>query len=381
VDSSLCTLRIFGNKIITKKKLRKKLRIGITIGDVNGIGPELIVAGLHEIAIKEMFTPVVYGSAKVLNAYRKVLDVEKFSYNVIQKPNQAAPRKLSLIDCIPGFDRVDIGKPSPESGLGAYQALAAAVADMKEGELDALVTLPIDKNTIQGKDFDFPGHTEYLAKAFGASDSLMFMVSDRLRVGTVTGHIPLKDVASSLSLQKILSKIRLMNHSLRDDFNIERPRIAVLGLNPHAGDNGLIGTEDRDMIAKAIRQAGDENIIAVGPYSADGFFSMRQFTKFDAILAMYHDQGLIPFKLLAGFEGVNYTAGLPIIRTSPDHGVAYDLAGKGIASPESFYQAIYMAIDLYRNRFENLEIRTNKLGEFKEVISPVDEVVTGGDEV
>lgn len=361
--------------------MRKKLRIGITIGDVNGIGPELIVTGLTEVMIKEMFTPVVYGSSKVLNAYRKQLGVDKFSYNVIQTPNQAAPRKLSLVDCVPGFDRVDIGKASVESGLAAYQALAAAVADLKAGELDALVTLPIDKHTIQGKDFNFPGHTEYLAQAFGAKDSLMFMVSDRLRVGTVTGHVSIKDVAKSITVEKVLSKIRLMNHSLRDDFNFEKPRIAVLGLNPHAGDNGTIGTEDREVIARAVKLATDENIFAFGPYSADGFFSMRQFTRFDGILAMYHDQGLIPFKLLAGLEGVNYTAGLPVIRTSPDHGVAYDLAGRGLASPDSFYQAIYVAIDLYRNRFENQEIRQNKLGEFKEVISTVDEVVTGGDEV
>lgn len=342
-------------------KIRKTLRIGITTGDINGIGPELIIRAFEDTRIKEMFTPIIYGSPRVLNIYRKVLSIEKFSYNTIEQPNQAAPKKVSLIDCINMQDRVDIGIANERGGKAALESLEAAVKDLKSGELDALVTMPIDKSTIQGEKFDFPGHTEYLAKTFETSEYMMFMISDFLKIGVVTGHVPLKDVVNHISTKGILEKIRIMDKTLRMDFNIERPVIAVLGINPHAGDNGLLGKEDKEKVERAIEQATAEGYLALGPYPADGFFGSGTFKKFDAVLAMYHDQGLIPFKVLAGWEGVNYTAGLPVIRTSPDHGVAYELAGKGEASVDSFVHAIYSAIDIFRRRHENMEVEENKL--------------------
>ena len=342
-------------------KPRKVLRIGISIGDLNGIGPELAIRAFNETKLKDLCTPIIYGSSRVLNVYRKQLKVDKFSYNVIQNPSQAHPKKVSVIDCISNPDRVEPGVPSTIAGMGAFEALAAAVKDLKAGEIDVLVTLPIDKSTIQNPDFKFPGHTEYLAKEFEADDSLMLMVSENCRMGVVTGHIPVKDVSNALTQQKILSKIKLMHESLKLDFGIERPKIAVLGLNPHAGDNGLIGRDDIDKVQKAVEQAFNSRILALGPFPADGFFQSGQFMTFDGILAMYHDQGLIPFKLISGFEGTNFTAGLSVIRTSPDHGVAYNLAGKGEASLDSFNHAIYTAIDVYRARHEYQEIEADSL--------------------
>lgn len=343
------------------QKPRKVLRIGISIGDFNGIGPELVIQGLTEPRLKEMCTPIVYGSSKVLNVYRKLLSVDKFSYNVIQQPNQAQPKKVSVIECITNAENVEPGKPSAEAGKGAFEALLAAVNDLKAGEIDALVTLPIDKSSIQSPEFQFPGHTEYLAQQFGLDTSLMFMIHDRIRVAVVTGHIPLEKVAKAITVETIMKKLRIMNMSLKTDFNVEKPKIAVLGLNPHAGDNGLLGREDKEKIQKAVEDAQRERIFAMGPYSADGFFGMGTFKKFDAILAMYHDQGLIPFKLMAGFEGVNFTAGLPVVRTSPDHGVAYNLAGKGEADPASFIHAMYKAMDIYRERRDNLDLQEGSL--------------------
>jgi 4-hydroxythreonine-4-phosphate dehydrogenase len=343
------------------QKTRKVLRIGISIGDFNGIGPELIIQGLTEPRLREICTPIVYGSSKVLNVYRKLLSVDKFSYNVIQQPNQAQPKKVSVIECITQADNVEPGKPSLEAGKGAFESLNRAVQDLKLGEIDALVTLPIDKSTIQSNEFQFPGHTEYLAQQFGLDNTLMFMIHDRLKVAVVTGHVPLEKVSKAITVELILKKLRIMNMSLKLDFNVEKPKIAVLGLNPHAGDNGLLGKEDKERIVKAVEDAQRERIFAMGPYSADGFFGMGMFKKFDAILAMYHDQGLIPFKLMAGFEGVNFTAGLPVVRTSPDHGVAYNLAGKGEADPSSFMHAIYKAMDIYRERRDNMDIQEGSL--------------------
>lgn len=343
------------------QKPRKVLRIGISIGDFNGIGPELVIQGLTEPRLKEICTPIVYGSSKVLNVYRKLLSVDKFSYNVIQQPNQAQPKKVSVIECITNAENVEPGKASAEAGKGAFEALQAAVNDLKAGEIDALVTLPIDKSSIQSPEFQFPGHTEYLAQQFNLDTSLMFMVHDRLRVAVVTGHIPLEKVTKAITVEAILKKLRIMNMSLKTDFNVEKPKIAVLGLNPHAGDNGLLGREDKEKVQKAVEDAQRERIFAMGPYSSDGFFGMGTFKKFDAILAMYHDQGLIPFKLMAGFEGVNFTAGLPVVRTSPDHGVAYNLAGKGEADPASFIHAMYKAMDIYRERRDNLDLQEGSL--------------------
>jgi 4-hydroxythreonine-4-phosphate dehydrogenase len=343
------------------QKTRKILRIGISIGDFNGIGPELVIQGLTEPRLREICTPIVYGSAKVLNVYRKLLSVDKFSYNVIQQPNQAQPKKVSVIDCITEADNVEPGKPSKEAGKGAFQALQQAVLDLKAGEIDALVTLPIDKHSIQSEDFQFPGHTEYLAQQFGVDTNLMFMVHDRVKVAVVTGHIPIANVSKAITVELIMKKLRIMNMSLKTDFNIDKPKIAVLGLNPHAGDNGLLGKEDKERIAKAVDDAQRERIFAMGPYSADGFFGMGLFSKFDAVLAMYHDQGLVPFKLMAGFEGVNFTAGLPVVRTSPDHGVAYNLAGKGEADPTSFIHAMYKAMDIVRERRDNLDLQEGSI--------------------
>ncbi|MBK9450735.1 MAG: 4-hydroxythreonine-4-phosphate dehydrogenase PdxA [Bacteroidetes bacterium] len=343
------------------QKTRKVLRIGITIGDYNGIGPELIIQGLTEPRLREICTPIVYGSSKVLNVYRKLLSVDKFSYNVIQAPNQAQPKKVSVIDCITNADNVEPGKFSLDAGKGAFEALRQAVQDLKSGEIDALVTLPIDKSSIQSEEFQFPGHTEYLAQQFGQDTSLMFMIHDRLKVAVVTGHVPLANVSKAITVELILKKLRIMNMSLKTDFNVDKPKIAVLGLNPHAGDNGLLGKEEKERINKAVEDAQRERIFAMGPYSADGFFGMGLFKKFDAILAMYHDQGLIPFKLMAGFEGVNFTAGLPIVRTSPDHGVAYNLAGKGEADPSSFIHAVYKAMDICRERRDNLDLQEGSL--------------------
>lgn len=343
---------------------RKLLRIGITMGDIHGVGPELLITALQEKRLLEMFTPIIYGSPRVLNIFRKVLSVEKFSYNIIDAPNQAQPKKVSVVNCTDEVERVDIGVPDPMGGKIAFQALERAVSDLKADEIDALVTLPIDKASMQSDQFQFPGHTEYLSEAFGVEDSLMLMVHENLRIGVATGHVPLKNVSKKLGISHIVSKIRIMERSLRIDFNIERPKIAVLGLNPHAGDNGLLGKEEREYIGKALEQLGKDRkhqILALGPYPADGFFGMGSYKKFDGILAMYHDQGLIPFKLMAGLYGVNYTAGLPIVRTSPDHGVAYDVAGKGIADPTSMIQAIYAAIDIVRARHENEAIEAESL--------------------
>lgn len=337
-------------------KIRKRLRLGITMGDIGGIGPELVIRAFQDARLREMATPIVYGSTRVINIFRKVLEVEKFSYNVIERPDQAQNNKVSIIDVISDMERVDIGKASKQGGTVAVKALQRAVADMKEGTIDVMITLPIDKASIQGEEFNFPGHTEFLARSFDSEESLMFMVSEDLKVGVVTGHVPLKDVVSGISSEGILKKIKMMNKSLKEDFSITRPKIAVLGVNPHAGDNGLLGKEDKEKIRRAIDKATNEKILAVGPFPADGFFAAGTYRNFDGVLAMYHDQGLIPFKIIAGYRGVNYTAGLPIIRTSPDHGVAYDLAGKSTATTESFQQAIYLALDIYRNRLENQAI-------------------------
>lgn len=343
-------------------KTRKLLRIGITIGDVCGVGPELIIRAFQNQRLREMCTPIVYGSPRVLNLYRKVLSVDRFSYNVIETPNQAAPRKISVVDCVPDLDeRMEIGKPSEESGMAAFLSLEKAVADLKEGELDALVTMPIDKMATQNEDFKFPGHTEYLTQSLEADSSLMFMVHEHLKVGVVTGHVPVKDISKHLTVGGIVSKIKLMNESLKQDFGLEKPRIAVLGLNPHAGDNGLLGNEEQDVIQKAVEKCANERILALGPYSADGFFGSGTFRKFDGILAMYHDQGLIPFKLLAGYEGVNFTAGLSQVRTSPDHGPAFDLAGKEKADLSSFLHAMYAAIDIFKRRREFEEAHSNPM--------------------
>lgn len=328
----------------------KTITIGISHGDINGVGYEIIIKALSDPSIYDFITPIIYGSPKVGAYHRKALNINNFNFNNIRSAGEAVSRKANIINCLDDSVRVELGKATTEGGKAAFLSLERAVDDLKEGKIDALVTAPINKATIQSKDFHFNGHTEYLNERAGSGNALMFLVSGNLRIGVVTGHIPVKNIASSITTAAVLQKLRLMNDSLKLDFCIGKPRIAVLGLNPHAGDNSLLGTEERDDIIPAIQKAGNEGILAYGPFPADGFFGTDSFTKFDGILAMYHDQGLIPFKTLSFDSGVNFTAGLPFIRTSPDHGTAFSIAGEGKASENSFRQAIYLACDVYRNR-------------------------------
>ncbi len=334
----------------TLRMEQHKLRIGITHGDINGIGYEIIIKTLSDSRLLESCTPIVYGSPKVAAYHRKALDVELFSFNQIAHARDANSKRVNIINCVDEEIRVELGKSTPEAGEAALLALQAAVKDLKAGDIDVIVTAPINKENIQSDNFKFPGHTEFFANEFGAKNFMMLMVSDQLKIGVVTGHIPLQQVSQTLTKEKILSNIRILHKTILEDFSIRKPRIAVLGLNPHAGDHGVIGQEDDLIIYPAIKQANEEGIIALGPFAADGFFGSGDFRKFDAILAMYHDQGLIPFKVLAFESGVNYTAGLPIIRTSPGHGTAYAIAGTGVASEDSFRNAIYLAIDVFESR-------------------------------
>lgn len=331
------------------------------MGDACGIGPELVVSAFQDRRLKEVCVPILYGSSRVLNIYRKVMDVEKFHYVMVQQPSQAQFRKLNVIDCVPNLDRIEIGQASEAGGKVAQLSVKRAIEDAQHQQLDAIVTLPVDKAMFQKHDADFKGHTELLAQAFNVPDNLMFMVSDELRVGLVTNHVPISEVSANLTTERIIDKALMMDQSLRHDFSIQSPMIAILGLNPHAGDTGLLGKEDDEIIAPAIRELKHKGVRVMGPYPADGFFGSLKYRKFDGILAMYHDQGLIPFKLIAGYSGVNYTAGIPIVRTSPDHGVAYDIAGKGIADAASLRESIFLAIDVYRRRSENLDLEANKL--------------------
>ncbi|HBI80601.1 MAG TPA: 4-hydroxythreonine-4-phosphate dehydrogenase PdxA [Bacteroidales bacterium] len=339
----------------------EKIRVGITQGDINGIGYEVIIKTLMDPRMDEMCTSIVYGSPKVAAYHRKALNIENFSFNQIKDAREANPKRPNMVNCMDDNVRVELGKSTEYGGQGALLALQAAVADLKAGKIDVLVTAPINKANIQGKNFSFPGHTEYLANEFGVKDVLMLMVSDTMRVGVVTGHIPIAEVSKNITAEAILTKLRLLNVTLIKDFAIRRPRIAVLGLNPHAGDHGVIGTEEETVIIPTLKQLSNEGIVAMGPYPADGFFGSDRFTRFDAILAMYHDQGLSPFKVINFDTGVNYTAGLPIVRTSPDHGTAYDLAGQNLANPNSFRQAVYLAIDIFRNRQQHMELTANPL--------------------
>jgi len=339
----------------------EKVKIGISIGDVNGIGLEIIIKTLIDHRVYDYCTPVVYGHTKVASFYRRTIEANEFNFNVINHASQAQHKRANMINCWEEDVRIEPGVINKEAGKFAFLSLQRATNDLIEGHIDALVTAPINKDTIQNEEFHFPGHTEYLQERAGAPDSLMFLVSDTLRVGVVTGHIPVADVARSITVEKILSKLRLMNASLQNDFWIRKPKIAVLGLNPHAGDNGVIGNEEQTTIIPAIEEARANDILALGPYPADGFFASGTYLQFDAVLAMYHDQGLIPFKQVAFESGVNFTAGLNIIRTSPDHGTAYDIAGKNRASEVSFREALFTAIHVVKHRRETAELNENPL--------------------
>ena len=340
---------------------KNEIVVGISNGDINGIGYEIIIKSLADQHLIETCTPIVYGSPKVAAYHRKALNIENFSFNNIRAAGEAHHRKPNMINCLDDEVRVELGKSTRQGGEAAQTSLEAAVADLKEGKIDVLVTAPIDKHNIQSDSFHFPGHTEYLKSVFGKDDVLMLMISDSMRLGTVTGHIPLSDVPGAINVESILSKLRILNRSLIEDFTIRKPRIAVLGLNPHAGDNCLFGREEEEIISPAIRKAVDEGILSFGPFPADGFFGSDEFSKYDGILAMYHDQGLIPFKALAFETGVNYTAGLPVVRTSPAHGTAFQIAGMGKANESSFRNAIFMACDIFRNRKLYSEISANPL--------------------
>lgn len=340
---------------------RKKIVAAISQGDINGIGYEVIIKTLMDPEINDSCIPVIYGSPKVAAYHRKALNINNFSFNNIRSAEEAPSQKANLINCLDDNIRVELGKSTPQGGEAAFASLEKAVADLKGGKVDVLVTAPIDKNNIQSDNFRFRGHTEYLMEKAGVDDVLMFMVGESLRIGVATGHVPLRDVPGLISAGLIIRKIKLMNQSLMFDFGIRKPRIAVLGLNPHAGDNSLLGREEEDIIAPAVQQVVRENILAFGPYPADGFFGSGTFAKFDGILAMYHDQGLAPFKALSFDTGVNFTAGLPFVRTSPVHGTAYQIAGKGEASESSFRHALFLACDIFRNRQLYEEITRNPL--------------------
>lgn len=341
--------------------MSKPIRVGITHGDINGIGYEVILKAFEDPTMAELCIPIVYGSPKVAAYHRKAID-SPTAFSIINSADEAHGGRLNILACVDDEVKVELGKPSEEAGKAALDALERALADYREGLVDLLVTAPINKNTIQADNFHFPGHTEYIEERAGEGQkALMILMQGDLRVALVTGHLPLKEVSAAITKELIQEKLSIFAQSLRTDFGIGKPRIAVLSLNPHAGDGGLIGTEEQEVIIPALEEMKAGGMFCYGPYPADGFFGSGMFQKFDGILAMYHDQGLAPFKALAMEEGVNYTAGLPIIRTSPAHGTAYDIAGKGMASPASLRQAIYAAIDICRNRKADEESLRNPL--------------------
>ena len=337
-----------------------RLKIGITQVDINGISYEVIMKTLMDPRIYETCTPILYGSPKVVAYHRKALNLGNFNLTTIRNADEANAKRANLINVLDDNVRVELGKSTPQAGEASLLSLKAAVKDLKEGKINALVTGPINKHNIQSSEFNFPGHTEYLKAEFGG-EALMIMVSEVMKVAIVTGHVPLSKVPSLITTDNIVSKLVTLNQSMLIDFSIRKPRIAVLSLNPHAGDEGVIGNEEIDIIIPAIEKAKQKGITAFGPYPADGFFGSDSFKKFDAILAMYHDQGLTPFKAMVFDDGINFTAGLPIVRTSPAHGTAYDLVGKDVASELSFRQALYMACDIVKNRNEYKQLTSNPM--------------------
>ena len=338
-----------------------KIKIGITQGDVNGIGYEVILKAFDDPTMLELCTPIVYGSPKVMTYHRKALDLET-SFTIINSAAEAVNGRLNVVNSCDDEVKVELGKPSKDSGKAAFDALEKAMAEYKEGMFDVLVTAPIHKQMIQSENFAFPGHTEYIEQCMGESaKALMILANETLRVALVTGHVPVAKIASTITQELIQEKLSIFNASLKSDFGIGAPRIAVLALNPHAGDGGVIGTEEETIITPAIKAMREQGVLCYGPFPADGFMGNGTFSRFDGVLAMYHDQGLTPFKVLAMENGVNFTAGLPIVRTSPDHGTAFDIAGKNEATADSFRQALYMAMDIYRNRKRDDEAHRNPL--------------------
>ncbi len=337
-----------------------KIVVGITHGDINGVGYEVIIKTLSDNRLFEMFIPVLYGSSKVLAYHRKAINGPNLTLNNIKNINEIRPNRVNVINCIDENVKVELGQSTSVAGEASFKALEAAKADLQEKNIDVLVTAPINKNNIQSAGFNFPGHTEYLEDAF-TGKALMLMVTEDLKVATVIGHSPISRIKDELTPAMLKFKLLALETSLKMDFGIRKPRIAVLGLNPHAGDGGVIGNEEEEIILPVIKELKEKGRVIVGPFGADGFFGSGTYKKFDAVLAMYHDQGLIPFKMLSMENGVNFTAGISVVRTSPAHGTAFDIAGKNEASESSFRAAIYMAIDIFRKRTEYDAINSNPL--------------------
>lgn len=346
---------------LSQESEQSPIRVGISIGDINGIGPEVIIKALRNPDMLIGCTPIIYASSKLLTAHKKLIDDDLFIFQGVNDATEIQDKKVNIVPCWSEVADIEIGKATKNGGKHAFLSLEKATQDLAAGKIDVLVTAPISKETIHQAGFEFPGHTEYLAHLSGVDEALMMMVTEDLRVALVTSHIPLKDVPNVINENVVLDKIKKLNNSLIKDFGIVRPRIAVLGLNPHAGERGSMGTEESEIISPAIQKAMEKGILTFGPYPADGFFGSRHYLKFDAVLAMYHDQGLTGFKSLAFDNGVNFTAGLPIVRTSPDHGTAFDIAGKGIANEQSMRSAIYLAMDIYKTRKFIKEINSNPL--------------------
>ncbi len=336
-------------------------KIGISIGDINGIGPEVIIKTLSDKKLLDYCVPVIYGSSKIVSYHKNIVGTE-FQFVPIRSAERITPERINVVNCWNEVVNITLGKATEEGGQYAFKALEMAVGELKAGFIDALVTAPISKEAMQMAGFPFPGHTEYITQAMSASDSLMMMVSESLRIGLATSHIPLRQVPEALTKDLLMKKIQIFHETMQIDFGYDRPTIAVLGLNPHAGENGMLGNEEEQIIRPAIIECKKKGILVNGPFPADGFFGAGQYHKYDGIIAMYHDQGLIPFKALSFDTGVNYTAGLAKgIRTSPDHGTAFDIAGKNEADPSSFRHALFLALDILRNRRQYFEMRANPL--------------------
>ena len=352
--------------------------IGLTCGDLNGIGLEVVIKAVSENHLLNICTPVVFANNKCVNFYKKTIPECNFSFNITKDLNRLSNKQVNVFNCWEEDVAIVPGEESPLAGQYALKSLQEAVGGIKSGILDGIVTAPINKNSIHSEAFPYTGHTPFLRDTFGLQDVVMLMCAENMRVAVVTEHVPVHEIAQHLSAKTILGKLKIINQSLKNDFNIAKPKIAVLGLNPHAGDHGLIGNEEETIIKPAIKEAKQNNVWAFGPYPADGFFAHGQYAKFDAVLAMYHDQGLIPFKSLAMGEGVNYTAGLPAVRTSPDHGTAFDIAGKGIADGGSTMESIFLAVDIIRSRKQSRENRSNPLRRMSERIlgNVVDEKIS-----
>ena len=339
----------------------ESIKVGISVGDINGIGMEVIMKTFKDTRALENITAIVYGSARLASYYKKALGYNQFNFVKADDASSAKPNKANLINVWEDEVKITMGESTEDGGIYALKSLEAATADLAAGKIDVLVTAPINKQNIQSDKFNFPGHTEYLTKYANAEESLMLMVDDNLRIGVATNHIPLKEVAGTITKELIVKKARLLAATLSKDFGINKPRIAILGLNPHAGDNGLLGSEEEEVIIPALEALNAEGIMAYGPYAADGIFGSGNYDKFDAVLAMYHDQGLVPFKAISRGNGVNFTAGLPIVRTSPDHGTAFDLVGKDEASEDSFRKAMFTAVDIFNQRKAYKEMNLNPL--------------------